>query len=128
MVKMLPQVDTAAQVVILETATRATTVLFGSYGVLALLTIAGFVWMIVTVARGKSLYPRWVAVVNPIVLMVIGSVLDKVLPYPLSLWLEGAGLNLGMLFFFTLSLVLLWKAHSEARSESIAPIQAQAAR
>jgi hypothetical protein len=127
-VKMLPQVDAAAQAVILETATRATTVLFGSYAVLAVLTIAGFVWMIVTVARGKSMYPRWIAIANPIVLMVISSVLDLMLPYPLSLWLEGAGLNLGMLFFFTMSLVLLWRPRGEARSESIASMQAHPAK
>jgi hypothetical protein len=30
------------------------------------------------------------------------------MPEPLSRWLKGAGLNLGMLFFFTLSLVFLW--------------------
>jgi hypothetical protein len=109
LVKLLPIIDVPAQTHILEAATRATTVLFGTYAVLALVTIAGFVWMIVTVARGRSLYPRWVALTNPILLMVIGSFLDRVLPYPLSLWLEGAGLNLGMLFFFILSLALLWK-------------------
>lgn len=108
MVKLLPVVDAPAQKLMLETATRATTVLFGTYAVLAILTIAGFVW--VTVARGRSLYPRWGALANPIVLMVIGSFLDRMLPYPLSLWLEGAGPNLGMLFFFILSLALLWDA------------------
>lgn len=77
----------------------ATTVLFGTYFVLAAVTLAGFVWMIVTVARGRSPYPRWVAVANPIVMMVIGSLLSRVLPPPFSIWLDGAGLNLGMLFF-----------------------------
>jgi hypothetical protein len=128
MVKMLPAVDEAARVVIIETATRATTVLFGTYAILAVLTLAGFVWMIVTVARGKTLYPRWVAIANPIVLMVIGSVSDRVMPYPLSLWLEGAGLNIGMLLFFAMSLVLLWKPRTEAHTESIASMQAHAAK
>jgi hypothetical protein len=128
MVKLLPVVDGVSQAAVLDSATRATTVLFGTYAVLALLTIAGFVWMIVTVARGKSLYPRWVAIANPIVLMVIGSVLDKVLPYPLSLWLEGAGLNLGMLFFFVMSLGLLWKPRRDARSQSVTSMQAHAAK
>jgi hypothetical protein len=109
MVKLLPMLDTPAQTHVLEAATRATTVLFGTYAVLVLVTLAGFVWMTVTIARGRSLYPRWVAIANPIVLMAIGSLLDWVLPDPLSRWLEGAGLNLGMLFFFTLSLALLWK-------------------
>lgn len=114
LIKLLPVVDAPAQGLILETATRATTVLFGTYAVLAILTIAGFVWMTIAVARGRSLYPRWIAITNPIVLMVLGSFLDRVLPYPLSLWLEGAGLNLGMLFFFILSLALLWRERKMA--------------
>jgi len=114
LVKLLPPLDAPAREHVLDTATRATTVLFGTYGVLAIITIAGFVWMIVTVARGRTLYPRWIAIVNPIVLMVIGSVLDRVLPDPLALWLGGAGLNLGMLFFFVLSLALLWNGREVA--------------
>ena len=107
-VKLLPLVDMAAQAYVLDTATRATTVLFGTYAVLAIVTVAGFVWMIVAVARGRTLYPRWIAIANPIALMVVGSLLDRVLPDPVALWLEGAGFNLGMLFFFTLSLAVLW--------------------
>jgi hypothetical protein len=107
-VKLLPLLDATAQSRVLEAATRATTVLFGTYAVLAVVTIAGFVWMTVVVARGWSLYPRWMAVANPILLMVLGSVVDRVLPNPFSLWLEGAGFNLGMLLFFTLSVIVLW--------------------
>lgn len=109
MIKLLPNLDPPAQAQVIEAATRSATVLFGTYAVLVVFTLVGFVWMIITVARGGSLYPRWVAITNPILFMVIGSFLDRILPYPLSLWLEGAGLNLGMLFFFTLSLIVLWK-------------------
>jgi hypothetical protein len=110
LVKLLPIVDAPAQTHVLETATRAATVLFGTYAVLASVMFAGFVWMIITVAQGKSLYPRWVAIANPIVLMAVGLFLHRVLPYPFSLWLEGAGLNLGLLFFFSLSVALLWRS------------------
>lgn len=114
MVKLLAVIDPPAQTAILDTATRATTVLFGTYAVLVLVTLAGLVWMIVTVARGRSRYPRWVAVANPIVMMVVGSLLDRVLPSPLALWLEGAGLNLGMFFFMALSTTLLWREREPA--------------
>ena len=107
MVKLLPGSEPPEQARILEAATRATIVLFGTYAVLASVTLAGFIWMTVTVARGKSLYPRWVAISNPLLLILIGSLLDRALPYPLSLWLEGAGLNIGMLFFFSLSSAVL---------------------
>jgi uncharacterized protein DUF6796 len=108
MIKLLPIVEESAHSAILEAATRATAVLFGTYFILALVTLAGFVWMIVTVASGRSRYPRWVAVTNPIVMMVIGSLLSRVLPSPFSIWLDGAGLNLGMLFFMILSTMVLW--------------------
>lgn len=110
MVKLLPVLDASSQALVLATTTRATAVVFGTYAVLALVTLAGFVWMTVTVATGRSLYPRWIAVANPLVLIIAGSLLDRVLPDPLSRWLEGAGLNLGMLFFFGLSLAILWNA------------------
>src|SRR5262245_26682302 len=109
MVKLLPVVEPTAQAAVLETATRATTVLFGTYFVLAVVTLAGFVWMIVTVARGRSRYPRWIAIANPILMIVIGSLISRVLPPPFSIWLDGAGLNLGLLFFMTLSTTLLWR-------------------
>jgi len=130
MVKLLPVVDPSAQSAVLATATRATTVLFGTYFVLAAVTLAGFVWMIVTVARGRSRYPRWVAVANPIVMIVIGSLLSRVLPPPFSIWLDGAGLNLGMFFFMALSTKLLWHEPGLGRARergtrTIAPSRAR---
>jgi hypothetical protein len=113
MVKLLPELEPPAQAAVLETATRATAVLFGTYFILAAVTIAGFIWMIVTVARGRSRYPRWVAIANPIVMIVIGSLLSRILPPPSSIWLDGAGLNLGMLLFMTLSTTLLWREPRE---------------
>lgn len=119
MVKLLPVLDVPAQTHVLDAATRATAVLFGTYAVLVLVTLAGFVWTTVTMAQGRSLYPRWAAIANPITLMVIGSFLDWVLPDPLSRWLEGAGLNLGMLFFFSLSLALLWNERSRCGGTAV---------
>jgi len=52
--------------------------------------------------------PHWVAVANPTVMIVVGSLLSRVLPPPFSIWLDGAGLNLGMFFFMALSTKLLW--------------------
>jgi len=130
MVKLLPVVDPSAQSAVLATATRATTVLFGTYFVLAAVTLAGFVWMIVTVARGRSRYPRWVAVANPIVMIVVGSLLSRMLPPPFSIWLDGAGLNLGMFFFMVLSTKLLWHEPGLGRvrergTRTIAPSRAR---
>jgi hypothetical protein len=51
-----------------------------------------------------------------------------VLPYPLSVWLEGAGLSIGMLFFYVMSLALLWNVGGERKSQPVASMQAHAAK
>lgn len=107
--KAIPAVDAAAQTVLIDLATHMTRWLFVAYAALALPVIAGYAWLTVAIALGKTLWPRWVALVNPIVCLVAGSLADRVLPEPTSTWLAGAGLNLGMLAFFALSTALLWR-------------------
>ena len=70
----------------------------------------GFTWVTVAIARGKTLYPRWVALANPLVCMLAGVLIDLVLPRPLRQLLAGAGLSVGMLAFFALSTAVLWNA------------------
>jgi hypothetical protein len=36
-------------------------------------------------------------------MIVMGSVLNRALPAPWAIWLEGAGLNVGMFLFMTMS-------------------------
>lgn len=107
--KTVPEVDAASQAVLIELATRLTRWLLVAYAALAAPVVAGFAWLTAAIALGKTLYPRWVALVNPLVCMVAASFLDRILPDPWSTWLSGAGLNLGMLAFFALSTVLLWR-------------------
>jgi hypothetical protein len=94
--KTVGQVDQSAQPAVVALATRATLWLFIAHGVLAVSALIGFVWLTIAIARGKTLYPRWVAFANPLVCMLAGSLLDRVLPQPLELLLSGAGLSLGM--------------------------------
>jgi hypothetical protein len=106
--KTVGQVDQSAQPVLVALATSATLWLFVAYGVLAVTALVGFVWLTVAIARGKTLYPRWVAFANPLVCMLACSLLHRVLPQPLKLLLSGAGLSLGMLAYFALSTAVLW--------------------
>ena len=80
----------------------------------AVLALVGFAWLTVAIARRRTLYPRWVALANPLVCMLAGALLDRVLPQPFKLLLAGAGLSLGMLVFFTLSTATLWNSPSNA--------------
>ena len=108
--KTVGQVDPSAQPVLVTLATRVTVWLFIAYGVLAVLALVGFAWLAVAIARGKTLYPRWVALANPLVCMLAASLIDRVLPRPFKLLLAGAGLSLGMLVFFALSTAVLWNS------------------
>ena len=108
--KTVAHVDPSAQPIIVALATRATFWLFIAYGVLAVLALVGFAWLAVAIALGKTLYPSWVAFANPLVCMLVGVLIDRVLPQPLKLLLAGAGLSLGMLAFFALSTAVLWNS------------------
>ena len=106
--KTVGRVDPPAQVALMALATRITLWLFVAYGVLVLTSLVGIAWLTTAIARGKTLYPRWVAFANPLVCIVAGALIDRVLPQPLAMWLSGAGLSLGMLAFFGLSTAVLW--------------------
>jgi hypothetical protein len=108
--KTIPEVDAASQLALVELAKRVTGWLVLAYAVLAVPIAAGFAWLTAAIALGKTLYPRWVAFANPLVCMFAASWVDRVLPDPLSMWLSGAGLNLGMVAFFGLSTALLWRS------------------
>jgi hypothetical protein len=106
--KTIGQVDRPAQAALMALAARTTFWLFFAYGVLAVPTLIGFAWLTIAIARGKTLYPRGMALANPIVCMLAASLVDRALPQPLARWLSGAGLSLGMLAFFALSTAVLW--------------------
>lgn len=116
--KLLASVDAATQPQVLAMADRFNTVITIEYGTLAVITLVGFLWFTAALVRGRTLYPRWVAFANPIVLILIGAFSDQVLPQPVATWIGGAGLNLGMLMWFTLSTVLLWNGGRQAQPVS----------
>jgi uncharacterized protein DUF6796 len=112
--KTIGQVDGPAQAALIALATRTTLWLFIAYGVLAVPALIGFVWLTIAIVRGKTMYPRSVAYANPLVCMLAGLLVDRVLPQPLALLLSGAGLSLGMLAFYALSTALLWSSPASA--------------
>ena len=116
--KTVGHVEPSAQPAVVALATRTALWLFIAYGVLAVPALIGFTWVTVAIARGKTLYPRWVAFANPFVCMLAGLLLDRALPQPLARLLAGAGLSLGLLAFFTLSTAVLWSPPLSAPQRS----------
>lgn len=75
----------------LLTVTRITTLLLS----------AVFIWLSLT---GRSLYKRWMAIFNPILLIIASFVVYLIAP-PLGKHLMPIALNVAFLIFFTLSLI-----------------------
>ena len=119
--KTIGHVEPSAQPALVTLATRAAVCLVIAYGVLAVLAAVGFAWLTVAIARRRTLYPRWVAVANPLVCMLAASLIHRVLPQPFQLLLGGAGLSLGMLVFFALSTAVLWRSRPPAMPAPTSP-------
>lgn len=63
----------------------------------------------VTIARGRTAWPRWFALIaNPVSLVLIGMAIPFLTPEPIRTWLGGAAFNLGWLIVYLFSTVLLW--------------------
>ena len=68
-----------------------------------LLTSLGYIAMVLT---GKTLYPRWMAVFSPVVLLILSLLLFVAVP-AIGKYTLPIALNVGYFLFFTLSTVLL---------------------
>ena len=89
----------------LLSATRAYWTL--AYNMGAIPGYIGGVILLVLVVAGKSWYPRWTAVVNPGVLILLSPPAAKI-PPPLGSVLVGGSDNLSIVFFFLFSIATTW--------------------
>jgi len=80
-----------------------------------LLTSLGFIFMVLS---GKTLYPRWMALLNPIIFLILSFVLFWVAP-SLGKYTLPIALNIGYFLFFTIStmqLARLCKQHDQEKN------------
>lgn len=68
----------------------------------------------VVVAKGKTSYPRWMAIFNPALVVAITLPLVFLIPYPIGGYIAPACLNISTILFFILTMVLKRKATIEA--------------
>jgi hypothetical protein len=71
-------------------------------------TLVSSLAFIVLVSTGKTLYPRWMAIFNPIVLLVSSFILFAIAP-SIGKYTLPIALNVGYFIFFTLSTLQLTK-------------------
>jgi uncharacterized protein DUF6796 len=109
--KTIPAVPEAAHPALLDLGNRFHQVLLiawvAAVGCLALaLLLLGL-----AIAFGRTLYPRWAALVlNPVTLVLVGMAVPYLTPQPLRTWLAGAAFNIGWVVAYGLSTALLWRA------------------
>lgn len=74
----------------------------------------------IVIGRGKSLFPRWMAVFSPLTVVIVAVPLIFLLPYPVGGYLAPACLNISTLIFFLLTLTIGYQRirQAEDRGES----------
>lgn len=107
-IRALNSVEGNSQPVIADMISRHRKVLVISYApVLILIFIASILYSIL-VASGHTVFPKWMAAVNPVTLTIAWLVIKRVLPAFIRDWTEGAGFNIAFLIFFACTTLTLW--------------------
>lgn len=68
----------------------------------------GIIWtalLFYLVIFKKSLYPKWLLIFTPTILVLLSGTIRSITPYPLGAIIYGGWLNLSYLIFFTVSLI-----------------------
>jgi hypothetical protein len=64
----------------------------------------------VAVATSQTLFPTWMAAVNPVTMTITWLLLKRILPTFITDPLEGAGFNIAYFVFFVCTTITLWRA------------------
>ena len=110
--RALAAAEPSAQEAALALVERFQFALFFLYIPILVGFLVGWLWATVLIARGRTLYPRWMALFNPVLLMFVFAGIGKVVPGSVGDALYAAFTNLGGVVFFALSTRLLWDNES----------------
>lgn len=85
---------------------------FDNYWLITLIILAveatfSSVFYIITIIKNKTLYPKWMAFLNPMCILVSVFIVMLVLPYPIGGFIAPAFLNLSTLIFLVSQLLVL---------------------
>jgi len=108
-VHALNDVNDDSQSVIVKMIERHRKILVITYAPLLILIVIASVTFSVLVWSGKTLFPVWMAAINPVTLTIAWMLVKRILPQFVRDWTEGAGFNIAYLAFFACTTVTLWK-------------------
>ena len=95
---------------IADMITRHRKVLIITYAPVLILIIIASILFSVMVATGNTLFPIWMATINPVTMTIVWLLLKRILPQFVRDTTEGAGFNIAYLVFFICTTVTLWNA------------------
>jgi hypothetical protein len=107
-VQALNQVSAESQDVITRMFSHHRTIMAITYGFVGVCVLIASVWYSILVALGKTAFPAWMAVINPITVVLAWLVLKRILPGRVKEYTEGAGFNIGYLVFFVVITAAMW--------------------
>lgn len=107
-VQTLNEVDEESRPILIEALLRQQSLLIICYVVLLSCAVISSVWFSVAVALGHSVFPIWMAAVNPVTVTIAWLALKKILPQTIKDYTEGAGFNVANVVFFMLLAVMQW--------------------
>ena len=107
-VQALNQVGAESQPVVARMLTHHRTIMAITYGFVAVCILVASIWYSTLVALGKTMFPAWMAVINPITVILAWLLLKRILPTRVRDVTEGAGFNIGYVVFFISITVAIW--------------------
>lgn len=117
--KTIPVVPESAHPALLELGNQFNRVFLFPYIAAVGGIVLGLFTLAILAALGRTLWPRWMALVaNPISLAILGNLIPLLTPQPVRTWLGGAGISLGTLVLFVLSTGLVARSQLSTRMEN----------
>ncbi len=108
-VQALNQVSAESQPVVARMFSHHRTIMAITYGFVAACVLVASIWYSSLVALGKTIFPAWMAAINPITVILAWLLIKRILPARVRDVTEGAGFNIGYLVFFISVTVAMWQ-------------------
>lgn len=107
-IQALNQVEEKSQDVIAKMIERHKKVLIISYAPVMIFILIASILFSVLVYSAKTLFPTWIAFINPVTMLIAWLLIKKILPSVVRDATEGAGFNIAYMAFFACTTISLW--------------------
>lgn len=107
-VHALAAVEASDKPHLLQALARQQKAIMVVYAVLLACFFAASGWLAVSIGFGATLFPRWMALVNPVTLTMLWFGIKRILPKHVHNVTQGAGFNIASIAFFILTTITLW--------------------